>query len=83
MDIDWSWTNAIYEYNRCVLNLGQGYTYPAISEMTFCWDLWVGTSLTAGKASMETNQITDKMKLDSASKLQVESDRSAVVNSVK
>jgi hypothetical protein len=44
--------SGIYEYLRCTLNLGQFGTYPTISDMLFCWDLYMGTSLEPSSAQV-------------------------------
>ena len=70
--------NAVYNYNRCVLNLGQYGTYPTISHMLFCWDLWVGTSLSASKSiGSDTTELLDidQNKMDYSQKIQIEMDR--------
>lgn len=80
VDTNYLWWYATYQYNRCVLNLGQYLTYPTMSDMLFCWTNWVGTDIgvsKAGSKSATAGQSENKSEVDSAGKLQAETDRIA------
>lgn len=74
VDLNYAIAGVLYEYNRCTLYLGEYDTNPYISDMTFCWNLWVGTS--TGLSSDLTKELNaDKVGLSNSDKLKMEKDR--------
>ena len=74
--------NVLYNYNRCVLLQGTGYTYVYVSDLDYCWDLYVGTDPNSPPLSHKELNI-GQSELSYSDKLKMEMDRVTEMDRVK
>jgi hypothetical protein len=69
--------DALYQYNRCVVNLSQSFTNPYSADLLFCWTIWIGTdpSLTTPSLLVPGGLMGDSDVSELNTKLQAEADR--------